>query len=231
MSDTQEQDFDYTTLLNKGIKAFGHQNVLLHLNSFYNFYAELHPDIPIISIGSGNGIIEFMTKQNNSKINWICIDIDSNPINFPTHASQHMNQPFMKVDYNSVDQLIINDISIIGKCILFLNWCLPNDSIYDFEAIIKLKPLAVFSIYELYENGPGAAGGEEFFNWMETNKNDYTKKEQYSLCPGIYHDDYDELLDIRMSWWQCNTLPNDEDYIQKQYPCLIRSRSLNCSIM
>jgi hypothetical protein len=254
MSSTQEQAFDFTTLLNKGIKAFGHNNVLMHLQSFYNHYNDYHyndshyndshyndsHNIPIISMGSGTGVIEHMATTSyyskyNKLMNWICIDIDNNPLDFPSQARTHMNAPLMKIDYNSVDQLIDDKKEIVGKCILFLNWCLPNDSTYDFDAIIKLKPLAVFSIYEVYNDSFGAAGGEKFFDWTVNNQ-DYTLKETYTLCSQYHddnhHDDYDddELLDIRITWWQNNNIPNDEDIIYGQYPCLIANRKVNCCL-
>ena len=49
---------------NMGIKSFGHTNVVDIINSFYNKYK-----LPIISMGSGTGIIEYLANKNNKNIN------------------------------------------------------------------------------------------------------------------------------------------------------------------
>ncbi len=215
----------FEKLFNKGIKSFGYENVVDIISSFYNKY-----ELPIVSMGSGTGIIEYLAKQKNNKIEWICIDIDNNPLNFPSDASEHINQPLMKIDYNSCDQLIQTTPSIVENCILFLNWCLPNNSTYDFEAIIKLKPIAILSIYEDFEGISGAAGGEMFYNWTLHNT-DYHLKEEYSLYADKYHHDDDELMDIRISWWQSLTLNEIDDVIIKGYPCLYAgNRKSQCII-
>jgi hypothetical protein len=212
-------------LFNKGIKSFGYENVVDIISSFYNKY-----ELPIVSMGSGTGVIEYFSKKKNNKIEWICIDIDNNPLNFPSNASQLIDKILMKIDYNSCDQLIENTPSIVGNCLLFLNWCLPNDSTYDFEAIIKLKPIAIVSIYENFDGISGAAGGEMFFNWSQHNI-DYHLKEEYSLYADKYHADDDELMDIRISWWQLISLNDIDDVIIKGFPCLYAgNRKSQCCI-
>ncbi len=210
---------------NVGIKSFGYENVVNIISSFYNKY-----ELPIVSMGSGIGIIEYLSKQKNDNIEWICIDIDDNPLNFPSNANKYINQPFMKVDYNSCDQLISNNNSIVSNCILFLNWCLPNGSTYDFEAIIKLKPIAILSIYEDFDGISGAAGGEMFYHWTQHNT-DYHLKEGYSLYADKFHTDDDELMDIRINWWQSIELNDIDDFIRKQFPCLYHgNRKSQCCI-
>jgi hypothetical protein len=209
---------NFEMLFNKGIKSFGSENVVNIISSFYNTY-----NLPIISMGSGSGVIEYLSKKKNDKIDWICID-NSDIVNFPIHTN---NKPLMNIDYNSCDQLIEATPSIVGNCILFLNWCLPNDSTYDFEAIIKLKPLAVLSIYEIFRGENGAAGGEMFFNWTKNNT-DYHHKEEYNLYVDDNHNDNHSdfdcddglLMDIRISWWQLNILNDFDDLIVKNYPRL-----------
>jgi hypothetical protein len=215
----------YDNFFNIGIKSYGYKNVVDIINSFYNKYK-----LQIISIGSGVGAIEYLAKQNNEHINWICIDINNNPIDFPSNAKNYINKPFMNINYNSCDELISNNPSIINNCIVFLNWCLPNDYHYDFEAIIKLKPIAILSIYEDYDEGNGAAGGEMFYNWTKNN-NDYHLKEEYSLYADKYHHDDDELMDIRIGWWQSNNLDDIDDLIIKGFPCVYHgNRKQSCII-
>ncbi len=203
---------NYNHLLNLGIKSYGIKNVIDIINDFYNNYNK-----PIVSMGSGIGAIEYLSKIQNNNINWICIDINNNPIDFPSSAT--LTHPLVKIDYNSCDELIENKPEIINNCILFLNWCLPNDSYYDFEAIIKLNPIAILSIYEDLNGSNGAAGGKMFYNWTKNNI-DYHLKEEYSLYADEYHDNDDELMDIRISWWQSNSLNDFDDVIFKGFPCI-----------
>ncbi len=215
---------DYYNLFNVGIKSFGSENVVDIISSFYNKHK-----LPIVSMGSGTGVIEYLAKKKNEEIDWICIDNDTN-MNFPTCAKQYINEPLTKIDYNSCDQLINNNPSIVDNCLLFLNWCLPNNSTYDFEAIIKLKPIAILSIYENFDGMSGAAGGEMFYNWCQHNT-DYHLKEEYSLYADKYHHDDDELMDIRISWWQSIKLNDIDDVVIKGFPCLYHgNHKSQCSI-
>jgi hypothetical protein len=102
---------------------------------------------------------------------------------------------------------------------LFLNWCEPNESTYDYEAIIKLKPIAVLSIYEIFGGQNGAAGGEMFYNWTNDNS-DYHLKEDYYLYADEFHADDDELMNIRIGWWQSLKLNDIDDSIITGFPCL-----------
>ncbi len=210
---TDNNHFNYDKFFNMGIKSFGHENVIDIINSFYTKYK-----LPIISMGSGSGIIEYLSQKENKDIEWTCIDIYNNPLDFPTNCSQYINKPFMNIDYYSCDELIKNNPSIVNNCLLFLNWCLPNESFYDFEAIIKLKPIAILSIYEDFDDSCGAAGGEMFFNWRNNN-NDYHLIKNYYLYADKYHYSDDELMDIRISCWQSNSINNEEVEI-KGYPCV-----------
>ena len=204
---------NFEKLFNIGIKSFGYENVVDIINSFYKKY-----NLPIVSMGSGTGIIEYLAKKKNNKIDWICIDNDST-MNFPPSANQYINQPLMNIDYNSCDQLIEATPSIVNNCVLFLNWCEPNESTYDYEAIIKLKPIAVLSIYEIFRGQNGAAGGEMFYNWTNDNS-DYHLKEDYYLYADEFHADDDELMNIRIGWWQSLKLNDIDDSIITGFPCL-----------
>ena len=208
-----ENEENLNSLFNLGIKSFGYKNVIDIINSFYNNYK-----LPFVSIGSGIGAIEFLAKKQHEDIEWICIDNQENPIDFPPSAKNNIDKPLMNIDYLSIDELINKNNSIVNNCIIFLNWCLPNDSCYDFEAIIKLKPIAVLSIYEDFDGISGAAGGEMFYNWIQNN-NDYHLKEKNYLYADKYHADDDEIMDVRISWWQLNNVDAD-DLIIKGFPCV-----------
>jgi hypothetical protein len=211
-------------LFNLGIKSFGYEKVATIINSFYNTY-----NVPIVSIGSGTGAIEYITN-NKYNMDWICIDINNNPIHFPPSANKYINQPLMKIDYNSCDELIKNTPSIVENCVLFLNWCLPNNSTYDYEAIIKLKPKAVLSIYEVFYEANGCAGGIMFYDWT-INNNTYHLKEMYKLyhddSKSIFNEDEDEKNDLRIGWWDMNS---KEDAVIIHLPCMFYGRKNLCVI-
>ena len=90
---TEVNNFD--KLFNIGIKSFGYENIVNIISSFYNTYK-----LPIVSMGSGTGVIEYLAKNKNNDINWICVD-NSDIINFPSSANQYINKPLMNIDYNS----------------------------------------------------------------------------------------------------------------------------------
>jgi hypothetical protein len=217
-------EINFNELFNTGIKSFGYENVVDIISSFYNTY-----NLPIVSMGSGTGVIEYLAKKKNNDINWICVDNDPT-MNFPPDANQYINQPLMNIDYNSCDQLIEATPSIVNNCILFLNWCEPNESTYDYEAIIKLKPIAVLSIYEIFEGQNGAAGGEMFYNWTYDNT-DYRLKEEYKLFADDYDNDNYEFMNVYISWWQSNSLNDFDDAVIRSFPCMYyRPKLQQCTI-
>jgi hypothetical protein len=194
---------------NKGIKSFGTTKVKNILISFYKRY-----NLPIISIGSGSGSIEHYSELKDY------ILIDPNPTSFSGIIIIEPHFPY-------VDNLIEYKPSIIGNCIVFLNWCEPNNNNYDYEAIIKLKPIAICSIYEEYKGGYGAAGSECFFTWTQTNK-DYLVIEEHYLTP---HDDDMDNMDIRIKIWQNKNLPfENEDIVVTYTKSNISHEGNNCCI-
>jgi hypothetical protein len=199
---------------NKGIQSFGEAKVKQILESFNKRY-----NLPIVSIGSGSGSIEHYTNNlQSNNIKWILID--------PAPVSFHGNL-VMEPNYSYVDDLINTNPNIIGNCLLFLNWCDPNDSEYDYEAIIKLQPIAICSVYEEYESYNGAAGGEKFFNWTLSN-NDYQIIEQHYLTP---HEDDMNNMDIMIKIWQSEKKPFENEEVVVSYTkSLIRHEKETCCI-
>ncbi len=198
---------------NKGIKSFGEVQVKKILESFNKRFNK-----PIVSIGSGSGSIEHYTNNNNTNIiKWILID--------PYPDSFH-GSVVMEPNYAYLDDLINTNKEIIGNCLLFLNWCEPNNTDYDYEAIIKLNPIAICSIYEEYESCNGAAGGEKFFNW--TKNNNYQVIEEHYLTP---HDDDRDDINIMIKIWQNEKIPfENEDVIVSYTKSLISHECVSCSI-
>ncbi len=143
----------------------------------------------------------------------------------------------MQPDYKDVTELIKDKPDIIGNCILFLNWCNPNDSTYDYDAIIALKPLGILAIYEIYLDGPGCAGSYKFYNHMIKDSKYYNIKRSLHLLPYIGEDDDEyELMDIRATWFdnkenikEDNEENNEQDNIIELHTEIKHNNS--CSIM
>jgi hypothetical protein len=190
-----------SSLYNTAIKSFGEDTIINIISSFYNTYK-----LPIVSVGSGLGLIEYITHTINPDINFICVDPD--PMNFPSDANKYISKPFIQPQYNYVDDL---PPELINNCILFLNWCCPNESMYDYDAIIKLKPKAVLSIIEKFGGSDGCAGGSEFFIWSKQHNNHI--KQSYHLYD--YYDEHEkeyyDSMDIQIHWYDLEHIYKEEE--------------------
>ncbi len=120
--------------------------------------------IPIVSVGSGNGVLEYSLKNDYGIYNWFLVDPE--PESFQLYPS---NKP----DFITVDDLVANREDVIGNCVLFLGWpdCVKStkeyyteDSYYDIDAVIMLKPISIIMIYETL----GASGGSDMHHWLKT---------------------------------------------------------------
>lgn len=54
---------------------------------------------------------------------------------------------YLSVDFPLVRDLVAARPEIVGNCVLFLCWPAVNDSVYDYEAVTMLKPLAAVVVY------------------------------------------------------------------------------------
>lgn len=203
---------------NKAIRSFG-------IDVFYDIFKKVNEkyNLPIISVGSGNGAFEHILN-NNLNINIICIDPD--PLKYNSNL---LKTPFMEPKYKTVDDDVISLYK--NNCVLLLNWCDPNDSDYDYLSIIKLNPVCIISIYEVFDEGNGAAGGKKFFEYIYNN-DEYNKLNEIS----IYEDESPNDLDLRIIILE----KKDKSLLNKSYeiekfnlpeylPCLIRNET--CIIM
>lgn len=132
------------------INNFG-ENGMVCINNLLDFL-NLHPTLPVISVGSGNAILEDICSKLY-KIKIFCVDPD------PTSYSG--KEIFLQPDYPYVDNLICEHESFIGNCVLIINWATPALD-YDMEAIKKLQPIAFWVLYE----ETGAAGGKQFHDFI-----------------------------------------------------------------
>lgn len=112
---------------------------------------------PLVSVGSGLGLNE-RRLETDLNINILCIDPKPHSFN-----NQGDEKKCHMPDYSLVDDLIKEKADLIGNCNLMLCWPYPNESTYDIEAIVKLKPSSVLIVYESL----GGAGGNQLHNWLE----------------------------------------------------------------
>jgi hypothetical protein len=154
--------------MNKGIRALGKGQVVDLLKRFGDCYS-----VPIVSVGSGMGAIESVVPD--VKGGWVCVDPD-----WKSYAKQFVHEglaekywiPFTAPKYSLVKQLVEARPEIVGNCCVFLNWCDPNESDYDIEAVELLKPLGIMAVIERFGKSNGAAGGERFHALYEQSLSD-----------------------------------------------------------
>lgn len=122
-------------------------------------YMSVLVDLPVISVGSGSGYVEKQCMERIKDLNMILVD----PLNpdenefypVPSHLSQNPS-------YELTNDLIVDKPEIIGNCHLFLNWPLPNDIMYDYEAILLLKPKKIIICCEV----SGSSGSQKLLAWL-----------------------------------------------------------------
>ena len=179
--------------------------------------AETYPGKLIVSIGSGNAALEAYAQNETTR--FICID--PNPLSYspgPLH---------IEPDYDNVENLIKSRPDLVENCLLLLNWCDPNESSYDYDAIQALKPLAILSLYEVCYGGNGAAGSKLFYDWTQ-NCSDYILVESYCFAKQRERG----LMDMRINWHQTTQIPCKEDAVVNYVdPASISSCQEGCLIM
>jgi hypothetical protein len=186
---------------NRGIRSFGIEVVLDALHKFLSAYPGKEP----ISVGSGNGILEH-EYANEYCEHILCVDPE--PLSF---NSTDLTKPFMKPTYRNVTELVVHQRELKGNCVLILNWCDPRPHItYDYDAVLKLLPLAFFTILE----PDGVAGSPKFHKFLRRTC-------AYVLIHNISLNG--SMMDIRIQWWQRTVLQN----IKPSLPDVVESNLLN----
>jgi hypothetical protein len=161
--------------MSSGLKHVGFDIAESHMEGILK-----HKPQYIVSVGTGDGVFEKLLC-NNLQINIICVD--------PAAICNLVPKEFvMAPHYSYVTDLIERNPKIVGNCVLILNWCEPNSSTYDYEAIQLLIPQQILWIGESL----GGAGGEKFLEFYEETKEgkgDYRLIDEYIKeddCFGIY---------------------------------------------
>lgn len=204
--------------VSKGVLCFGENQTVEIIDRFYKSHGlhcshgsrdshGSHGSLPIVSIGSGNGYIEYYSGYRHPEQKWICCD--------PNPSSWTPGHVYKKPEFPTAQHLLEARPELENNCILFINWAFPNDSSYDYDAITTLKPRRILSIYEEFKGENGAAGGVEFYNFVQQCKR---KKSPENLD---YHFVYEASLknmaasekglDPRIVWLSKQCPINDDD--------------------
>jgi len=104
----------------------------------------------IVSVGSGNGSMEFKLceKLNFPIENMICVDPE--PESYKEYPT---DQKYLPPSYKTVSELIHDQKDLIGTCGVFINWSYPNmiheskSTYWDLEAISLLNPEWIVVVY------------------------------------------------------------------------------------
>ncbi len=148
--------------LNVALRAFGIRESLLY---FGDFLSNFNDKLPIISVGSGTAYFEYLIQKIFGR-EIICVD-PSPKVFYPNRI--HQPKVFIQPKYRTVNgngkQTLVrsSNYNKMKDCLLILNWSNPmfknniNYDPYDYNAIIKLKPIGFFIVYELY----GGSGSDD----------------------------------------------------------------------
>lgn len=209
--------------MNRAIHSFGTEVVVEHIYQFYNSYK-----LPIVSVGSGTGQIEYLSKQKHPEIEWICVD--PNPTNFLPNK-----EIILKPDYDYVEDLVQQKPEIVSSCILFLNWCYPQMD-YDYESIQQLSPLGILSVYAYtynkedteYNKQISIAGGKKFIHWLN-NQSIYEDVHESGLT---YWNDFNhyELDNMSILWLNDKMYPTPNAKLDFEYSSQKEAVEKSCII-
>lgn len=194
--------------LNLGLQSFGTDVVVNKIHTYYEQYK-----LPLISVGSGMGVIEHLVKTQYPSTSIICVD--PNPTEW---KSVGRSEPFLAPHYPLVDDLLHEHKELVGNCVLLLNWCCPNNSDYDYNAVMQLQPVAILTLVEFFYGSNGAAGGKKFFEKYLLNKSEY---EQVNVCILNKHSNTISHKDIRLVWLQRCGLQIPAVENEECYPCQV----------
>ena len=182
--------FPSRNYFNKAVQSFGVELTLSALHTFCSAYPGMQP----ISVGSGNGILEYCyaKKYTESREQILCVDPASLSFN-----SGELSIPFQAPNYDSVRSLLQANPQLGRNCVLILNWPNPNESTYDLEAVQELQPCGFFTTLEHWGDS-GSAGSRIFHSFLQSTK-DYILAHRISLNKSEQ--------DICIEWWHRSDLP------------------------
>lgn len=119
---------------------------------------KLSPNLPIVSVGSGNGYLEQLLHNEFPEREFLCVE----PV-FNGWLSLPDEELGMKPVCATVDDSTLDHV--VGNCVMLLFWPSPNANGYDVEAIERLQPEALIVTY-----GPcGCAGSDNLRKLLDDN--------------------------------------------------------------
>lgn len=171
----QARPSSYSETLNSFVSKLGLVKTVDFLSKTIYDIMEYDPSVKtMISVGSGNGILEYILERKmGPSLRIICIDPD--PQSFLENS-----KVYKEPEYSTIhDYLRAEGGGSAQDYILFLNWPSPagyeGGSGYDAEAIYRLKPHFVICLIALDNKEHGAAGSHQFHQIRNTDKS-YDKK-------------------------------------------------------
>jgi hypothetical protein len=200
---------------NKAIGCFGLKTVLKNIEAFVKVSYPARKEYPndgapisfcagrkpLVSVGSGNAHLEALIRDKFSA-DVICID--PNPAAFDRKKMSPIPISIaIQPHFPLVSDLVQKRPELVGDCTLLLNWCEPNKSMYDYEAIVALKPLAFLAIFEEFMGESGAAGGDAFFHLVR-GRDKLSSKYKLVHATGASKEDDSGVL---IEWHQRSNLP------------------------
>ena len=172
--------------LNIALKSIGIDKCL----NLFRQFLESFDILPIISVGSGNAYFEFLISHMRKR-EITCVD--PTPRSFRINAITNSHHTvFIEPKFSTVDQLISsNNHNQYKNCLLILNWPNPQNKngqiMYDFDAIIKLKPNGFFIIFD----SNGLSGSNKMIQLLRTRRNTnkipFNKELSYKLLEKEEH--------------------------------------------
>ena len=153
--------------LNIALKSIGIDKCLILFSRFLESFPNT---LPIISVGSGNAYFEFLISHMHKR-EITCVDPTPRSFRINARTNSH-HTVFIEPKFSTVDQLISsNNHNQYKNCLLILNWPNPQNKngqiMYDFDAIIKLKPNGFFIIFD----SNGLSGSNKMIQLLRSIKN------------------------------------------------------------
>lgn len=120
----------------------------------------------LVSVGSGNGEIEYRLVEQFPSLQKKIICVDPTPESFRPYLK---SGKCLKPDYPFVKDLVAAKPEVVDNCVLILIWPSPNHlgGDYDFHAIQDLKPKGIVVMFE----STNTSGGDKFVQWRRTQQN------------------------------------------------------------
>jgi hypothetical protein len=212
--------------LNIGIRSFGLNEIVDVLGAF----ADAYPELPIISVGSGNAVFE---RYSTLRCGRVPICVDPKPGAFA--PLEHV--PLIAPSYPCVDALISAQPYIVENCIIILNWCNARHATFDIDAIRSLHPVAVFTIYGSMSCGAPAAGSSDFCEWLgcasRVNRYVPVRYNNIHTTSLIPMEGMSSCMNLHIKWLQRRDVQCENAQIE-DLPCTIPSKlpcQVDCCIM